>query len=366
MPKKIAAFTLKTTWSLTRFTCRHSYKAARAKPAIALVVASIGLVACSSHNSVTDTVRNTVESITPRNPFKKTPSYSPYGGTTKPSSVKIGKSYKIKGTRYQPAYDRYYSETGMASWYGPGFHGRKTANGERYDQNAMTAAHRTLPLPSMVRVTRTDNGKSIIVRVNDRGPFAHGRIIDLSKEAASRLGMIGAGVAEVHVEYLENDTRDYLTDNNITIPDYMQASTPSPKPFVSKKPQLSSRKLPSFYGGNTEPGGIERYRPTTSLSVNNEGVGVSMSFGGNDITQRRKPAPAAFKVQTAAFANEINAHAHAEQLRTIGAPTVTSIGAGEDRFYRVSLGPVTSYEQAIMLMDKTKGMGFDNARIVVD
>ncbi|ACK65153.1 rare lipoprotein A [Rippkaea orientalis PCC 8801] len=91
---------------------------------------------------------------------------------------------------------------GMASWYGPGFHGRRTANGERYNQNGLTAAHKTLPFGTQVKVTNLNNGRSITVRINDRGPYAHGRIIDLSKGAAQILGLVSSGVAPVQIEIL--------------------------------------------------------------------------------------------------------------------------------------------------------------------
>lgn len=93
-------------------------------------------------------------------------------------------------------------QRGIASWYGPGFHGRLSASGERFNQNAMTAAHRTLPFGTRVRVTNRNNGQSVIVRINDRGPFVRGRIIDLSVGAAQKIGMYGSGVAPVEVEVL--------------------------------------------------------------------------------------------------------------------------------------------------------------------
>lgn len=126
-------------------------------------------------------------------------------------NVKLGQSYSVDGETYVPKYEPGYMEEGMASWYGPGFHGGKTANGERYDSSEMTAAHRTLPLPSMVRVTFLKTGKSAIVRVNDRGPYAHGRIIDLSKSAADAIGMTKYGTGKVRVEYLEQETRRFTT-----------------------------------------------------------------------------------------------------------------------------------------------------------
>ena len=103
-------------------------------------------------------------------------------------SYKVGKPYKISGQWYYPKEDYSYSEVGIASWYGKDFHAKKTANGENYDMNTLTAAHRTLPLPSIVRVTNLENGRSLVLRVNDRGPYAKNRIIDISKRGAQLLG----------------------------------------------------------------------------------------------------------------------------------------------------------------------------------
>lgn len=126
-------------------------------------------------------------------------------------TVKMGDPYRINGETYVPKYEPAYVEEGMASWYGPGFHGKSTANGERFDTAALTAAHRTLPMPSMVKVTNLSNGKSIMVRVNDRGPFAHNRIIDLSKAAAEKLDMIRTGTAKVRVEYMPAETEKFIS-----------------------------------------------------------------------------------------------------------------------------------------------------------
>lgn len=117
-------------------------------------------------------------------------------------SVKIGKPYKIRGKWYYPKEEPGYDKVGLASWYGPNFHGRLTANGEVYDQYHLSAAHPTFPLPSYARVTNQTNGKSVIVRVNDRGPYAHGRIIDLSSKAADVLDIKQQGVAKVRVQYI--------------------------------------------------------------------------------------------------------------------------------------------------------------------
>lgn len=127
--------------------------------------------------------------------------YKPQG------SYKVGNPYKIAGKLYTPEETFNHVETGVASWYGPGFHGKLTANGEKYDQYALTAAHRTLQMPSLVRVTNLENGKSVVVRVNDRGPFKDGRVIDMSSRGADLLGFKKQGIAKVRIEVLENESR---------------------------------------------------------------------------------------------------------------------------------------------------------------
>lgn len=115
---------------------------------------------------------------------------------------RVGKPYVVAGRTYTPEENVNYSAQGIASWYGNAFHGRYTANGEIYDMNSISAAHPTLPLPSYVRVTNLKNHKSIVVRVNDRGPYAHDRVIDLSQRTAHLLGFRGNGTARVQVDYV--------------------------------------------------------------------------------------------------------------------------------------------------------------------
>ncbi len=115
---------------------------------------------------------------------------------------KVGQPYRILGKWYYPEFVTYYEAEGIASWYGASYHGRRTANGEIYDMDALTAAHPTLPLPSVVRVTNLENGKALLLRVNDRGPFLKSRLIDLSRAAARELDFEEQGLTKVHVEYL--------------------------------------------------------------------------------------------------------------------------------------------------------------------
>ncbi len=159
----------------------------------ALVLSLTGVLAaaCSSGSH-----RQKVTSYSPR-----VVSYGqavPKGGGRR----KLGQPYYVGGKRYTPRHDPNYARTGIASWYGKDFHGRLTANGEVYDMHALSAAHPTLPLPSLAEVTNTRTGRRVVVRVNDRGPFARGRIIDLSHRAAQVLGLVRNGTGEVHVRYL--------------------------------------------------------------------------------------------------------------------------------------------------------------------
>ncbi len=132
----------------------------------------------------------------------------PVGGrlpvVTDPAPVVAGtmRPYQVRGRWYHPQAQPDYDETGSASWYGAQFNGRPTASGERFDMNALTAAHATLPLPGLVEVTNLANGRSVVVRINDRGPFTPGRIIDLSRGSAQALGLLERGVGDVRVRYL--------------------------------------------------------------------------------------------------------------------------------------------------------------------
>lgn len=114
----------------------------------------------------------------------------------------VGNAYTVKGRRYFPKEEQNYDKAGLASWYGSAFHGRLTANGEAYDKEHLSAAHPTFPLPSYARVTNLENGSSVIVRVNDRGPFHEGRLIDVSSKTADLLDMKGTGTANVRVQYV--------------------------------------------------------------------------------------------------------------------------------------------------------------------
>ena len=167
-------------------------KSARSVPALALL-AAFGLTACVTHSA---------------GPLAWTHDHT---GSMRP--------YTVDGQRYEPrAYD-HYDEKGLASWYSYPPHTRRTADGEWFDARALTAAHKTLPLPCMVEVTNLENGRKVQVRVNDRGPFVSGRIIDLSRAAAERLGIVGEGTARVRVRLIDAVADSGQTEVAVAAPD---------------------------------------------------------------------------------------------------------------------------------------------------
>jgi peptidoglycan lytic transglycosylase len=151
----------------------------------------------------------------------------------------LGKPYVVAGHIYVPASNPNYSVVGLASWYGSEFHGRHTANGEIFDENAISAAHPTLPLPCYVRVTNLANQKSIVVRVNDRGPFAFNRVIDLSKKTAQLLGFYSQGVAKVKVDYIGSASLTNL-DNNTLVHSLREDAFAEPVQTPSKTSSASN------------------------------------------------------------------------------------------------------------------------------
>jgi rare lipoprotein A len=180
----------------------------------------------------------------------------PKGGGT----YRVGKPYIVAGRTYVPEEDVNYRAEGLASWYGDDFHGRLTANGEVFDMGSLTAAHPTLPMPCYARVTNMSNGKSLIVRVNDRGPYHGNRLIDVSNKAAELLEFKGNGVAKVRVEYVGraplegSDDRQLMATlrTGIPAPSPSMVRVASARPFV---PELSSSNRGAIRGEVPMPEG---------------------------------------------------------------------------------------------------------------
>lgn len=159
----------------------------------------------------------------------------PKGGGT----YRVGKPYAVAGRNYVPEENPQYEAEGLASWYGSAFHGRLTANGEVFDKESISAAHPTLPMPSYVRVTNLRNRKSLVVRVNDRGPFHGNRVIDLSSKAAHLLGFQQNGVARVKVEYVGRASLDGSDDRKLLATLRHGQPAPSPILVASAKPNIA-------------------------------------------------------------------------------------------------------------------------------
>lgn len=269
---------------------------------------------------------------------------------------KVGNPYQIDGVWYYPREEPDYDETGIASWYGPTFYGKYTANGELYDGGALTAAHRTLPMPVNVRVTNLENGKSIVVRINDRGPYARGRIIDLSRRAAELLDVVATGTARVRVTYL---SRANLEDG---------APPPSDTP-----PEIASA-LPAVPTGRVQVAelglvnGARVAPPTRRYAMPKPVEDPLAALAADEPTDQvtRVPVPAAthLYVQVGAFSKLDNARML--QAKLGGGLQISALQRGGQTFYRVRTGPLNSVEDADAALSRMTGAGSNDAQIVVD
>ena len=304
------------------------------------------------------------------------------GGASVPTtgSYKVGKPYTIDGRTYVPQEEFNHVETGVASWYGPGFHGKSTANGERYDQQDHTAAHRTLQMPAIVRVTNLDNGRSTVVRVNDRGPYAQNRIIDLSRAAATELDMIGRGTARVRLDQLTAESlivKDVAmggggpAEQQQALAQHAAGSRSAPAgalaaaPAPQTAPSPVSRPAPApVYVEATPPAAIPASanpgRPTiASIAAGASPPGAPPpSVGGG--------SGGGFYVQTGSFTTMDNAERQRGLVRSYGISEISPASAGGREVYRVRLGPYTTPDAAGIVADRLKRSGYGDARVVAD
>jgi rare lipoprotein A len=322
-----------------------------------------------------------------------------YNGTQPETAgtYKVGNPYQVGSVWYYPQENFRYTETGIASWYGPDFHGGKTANGEVYDQNELTAAHRTLQLPSFVRVTNLENGRSVVVRINDRGPYLHGRIIDVSKRAADLLGFIGKGTARVRLEVLEQESRR-LADAARRGVDTSRMSVADMRAPGGASPQQARLEEASFTRGpqvaeNTESESVPESLKTPTITVeelNRPGaipasavqhaapakpmpaphaapLSTHMSKGRNvpdPVVSQAPVRPTGIFVQAGSFGVRANADRLAQKLSSVARTSVDAVDVGGRTFYRVRLGPLASVQQADAVLEKTIGAGGGGARVV--
>ena len=301
-------------------------------------------------------------------------------------AFKVGNPYRVKGELYNPTEVYEGTEYGVASWYGPGFHGKMTANGEIFNKHELTAAHKTLQLPSIVRVTNMDNGRSIIVRVNDRGPFAHDRVIDLSEKAATMLGFKNRGTANVKIDVLgaesrqvANAARQGLSTRGAEIAlnrrqRLTEFETVMPKPYAKPyvDPTVAKRVMVAqnstvMYDAPTSPYNVSK--PDVPMGTSTQSFDSmlanrvlierkTVTSGGSSIPNKK------YIVQAGAFASEDNAFTMKTGLYNVGAPVnVYRTDDGGRILYRVQIGPVTTLESANEIRTMLASQGRD-ARIV--
>ena len=278
------------------------------------------------------------------------------GAITANPVYKIGNPYQVGGVWYYPERDLAYDETGIGSWYGDEFAGRLTANGEIFDPDMVTAAHKTLPMPSVVRVTNLDNGKSLVVRINDRGPFVAGRIIDLSREAARLIGYRDQGIARVRVQVLAEQTlrlEKLAKDGNFT--EITGDVSAMPTVAAVEQPEVSMTATSS--SGKTVDSDVEDDN-VSALEL------LARSRVGKVITVA--PIETQIWVQVGAFYAEANASNVLAKVEDVGAGQVSPIDVSGQTLHRVRIGPLNSVEAADRALDGVIGLGFSGARIVVD
>ncbi len=293
------------------------------KTCVVLGVAAMGLTACTSLGGLS----------LGGQPFSRAdatgalPSQAaPEAQTQTPSGIyKVGAPYQANGKWYVPAEQPDYVEEGMASWYGDEFQGRQTANGEVFDISLPTAAHPTLPMPSMVEVTNLNTGKTITVRVNDRGPFVEGRILDLSKAAAEQLGIYTKGAVPVRVRYAGGAP----LSPDAPVPAQTYVADAKPVPSVAVKPvQTAVLSRPA----RVPSGGL-----TTG----------------------------AFAIQAGAFANRDNAEKLSAQLAKAGPVKISPLQANNTTLYRVLVGSWDDRAAAEARLQELAVLGAINARVVL-
>ena len=276
---------------------------------------------------------------------------------------KIGNPYKIKGIWYYPAVNYGYDRTGIASWYGPGFHGKKTANGEVYNQNALTAAHKTLPLPTIVQVTNLDNGRSMKLRINDRGPYAHGRIIALSRRSAQMLGVFRKGTARVRVQVLADESRQ-LAQRLKGQATFAKVGTPIRQDINVAKPGVASNSLPPPAGArNASP--LPQYAPRKTVVASRARV-TDMPVAPDGIVSVAPVSQTKMFVQAGAFTRYDNANRVATRLYGFKNVKISSYRANGREFFRVRAGPINTVGEADSILNYVIKAGYTNARIVVD
>jgi rare lipoprotein A len=295
----------------------------------ALVTSGLAVIGCSS--SSTDPFAGV------GSPMYQGTGPLPKGG----GRYHVGKPYVVGGKRYYPQEVESYDQVGQASWYGPKFHRRMTSNGEWFDQDYLSAAHPTMQLPSYARVTNLENGRSIVVRVNDRGPFVDDRIIDLSKRSAEVLDVRRKGTAKVRVQYLGpaplDDKGTHLASMNRGTAVMVADSSPPPQPKAAQ-PKVAQPKAPE---------------PVIALAT--------ASLGSHQVAGRDE----GFYVQVGSFSDPSNAGRAEANVASLGPVETTPVDMERGRFYRVRVGPLGDQASAHAALARVQAAGHYDARVVL-
>jgi rare lipoprotein A len=276
--------------------------------------------------------------------------------------VKLGAPFKVGNINYTPEDTPNYDDVGYASWYGAEMEGRPTANGEPFVAAGISGAHKTLPLPSYVEVTALDTGRTILVRINDRGPFANDRLIDLSEGAARQLGLVGQGVAGVRVRRVNPPEQDRSALRG-GIPAASRMDTPESLLKVLRD-RLSKQPRPAVMARTSTPSTIagQSASPASADSGTVSDRFVREVAGGR-ATANRPPvaaAPAGYVVQIAAFSSR----ASADRLARQSGGTVSASADG--RLFRVRYGPFASEAEAENALNDARQRGYPQARLLRD
>ena len=253
---------------------------------------------------------------------------------------KIGKKYNVGGKYYYPKKDLYYNKTGIASWYGPKFHGKLTANGEIYNQYALTAAHKTLPLPSAVKVTNLKNNKSIVLRINDRGPFVNDRIIDLSSKAADILDLKREGTGLVRVQILREKSL-YLE----------KLAKQGSFPEIN---DLKETELPNI----TIPNKVAvKIKDTKNQKI----VTKKINYNLKNLNKEYK-----IYIKLASFSSKKNAEIMKKKVSYIDKVKIYKIYKSNKTLYQVKAGPFLSVEKVDQLHSLLLQKGMQGAKIIIE
>jgi rare lipoprotein A len=281
---------------------------------------------------------------------------APGAGAPAAGGYKVGQPYQVAGIWYVPKEQPNYDETGIASWYGDAFQMKATANGEVFDMNQFSAAHTTLPLPSIVEVTNLDNGKTLRVRVNDRGPFVDNRIIDLSRAAAQELGYDRKGLARVRVKYIGPAP---LAGPEAGVR-YAEA-----KPALATPPAAASA-MPIAVAP-AEAIQVATLAPPPSVKAASLPPLTGSALGAPAQSVPATPAAQsaqAYRIQAGSFSDQGNAQRAAAQLAATGTAVIEPVQRGGVTLYRVTLPGPSDEAEAYALRDKVAAIGFSDARVM--